>query len=135
MSISSRRNFLIAGTAAIPAFALATNEVVAEQTKPPKQPITVPPRPAAFLNVRDFGAKGDGSTNDTSAFQTALDRCAALGGGEVLVPAGDYLIGGIQLRSNTTLRLDAATTLHGTPNFDDYAVTTVRWEGSGFPAM
>ena len=34
---------------------------------------------------------------------------------------------------NTTLRLDAGATLHGTPNFDDYAVTTVRWEGKWIP--
>ena len=92
-----------------------------------------PTPPKVSLSVRDFGAKGDASTNDTVAFQATLDRCAALGGGEVLVPAGDYLIGSVQLRSNTTLRLDAAATLRGTPNFDDYAVTTVRWEGKWIP--
>ena len=51
----------------------------------------------------------------------------------MLAPAGDYLIGGVQLRSNTTLRLDAAATLRGTPNFEDYAMTTVRWEGKWIP--
>lgn len=85
------------------------------------------------LNVRDFGAKAEAHTNDTAAFQTALDRCAALGGGEVVVPAGDYLIGSVQLRSNTTLRLDSGATLRGTPNFDDYAVSQVRWEGKWIP--
>jgi len=41
----------------------------------------------------DFGAKGDGRNLDTIAFQTALDRAA--GGGEVVVPAGTYLIGSV----------------------------------------
>jgi len=48
-------------------------------------------RPAAAgltLNIRDFGATGDGAIKDTSAIQQAIDRCWVLGGGEVLVPAG-----------------------------------------------
>jgi hypothetical protein len=43
------------------------------------------------LNVLDFGAKGDGKTDDTQAFQKALDE-AGKKGGIVFVPAGDYLI-------------------------------------------
>ncbi len=45
-------------------------------------------------NVRDFGAKGDGVADDTSAFQAALDACGAEGGGIVFVPRGNYLIKG-----------------------------------------
>jgi polygalacturonase len=126
----ARRRFL-QGLTAIPAVALLEPTALAQ--KPRDATIATSPAAKVLLNVRDFGAKGDGIVVDTAAFQVALDRCAALGGGEVLVPAGDYLIGGIQLRSNTTLRLDAAATLHGTPNFDDYAVTTVRWEGKWIP--
>ena len=70
----------------------------------PAQPLFVQtPMPA---NVRAFGARGDAKTKDTVAFQTALDQCAKSGGGEVIVPAGDYLIGSIELKSNTTLRLE-----------------------------
>ena len=126
----ARRQFL-QGLTAVPAIALLEPAALAQ--KPRDATIATSPAAKVSLNVRDFGAKGDANTNDTLSFQTSLDRCAALGGGDVLVPAGDYLIGGIQLRSNTTLRLDAATTLHGTPNFDDYAVTTVRWEGKWIP--
>src|SRR6188508_3232586 len=46
-----------------------------------------------ILNVRDFGATGDGKTKDTLAIQQAIDRCWILGGGEVLVPAGEYFTG------------------------------------------
>ena len=41
--------------------------------------------------VKDFGAVGDGSTDDTPAFEDALDS-AALNGHRVIVPAGVYKI-------------------------------------------
>ena len=82
-----------------------------------------------MLNVRDFGAAGDGTTRDTVAMQQALDRCGVLGGGDVLVPPGTYLPGALALRSNTTLRLERGTTITGTPDFADYPITQVRWEG------
>lgn len=44
------------------------------------------------LNVRDFGAAGDGVANDGPAFQAALDALAAAGGGTLFVPAGQYAI-------------------------------------------
>jgi polygalacturonase len=81
------------------------------------------------LNVRDFGALGDGTTRDTAMLQKAIDRCWVLGGGEVLVPAGNYLTGAIALRSNVTLRLEKDAILSGTPDFADYPVMQVRWEG------
>jgi polygalacturonase len=86
---------------------------------------------ALKLNVRDaeFGAKGDGVAKDTAALQAALDRCDVLGGGEVVVPAGSYLIGSVQLRSGTTLRLEEGAVLMGSGEMSDYAVTQVRWEG------
>src|SRR5579864_631084 len=86
-------------------------------------------KPRVSLNVRDFGATGDGKTRDTAAIQQALDRCAVLNGGEVLVPAGDYLTGAIALRSNTTLRLEKDAAIIGTADFADYPVSQVRWEG------
>src|SRR5580658_5357637 len=55
------------------------------------------------LDVRDFGAKGDGVTKDTAALQQSIDRCWVLGGGVVVVPAGNYLTGALALRSRTIL--------------------------------
>lgn len=47
----------------------------------------------AFVSALDYGARGDGMTDDTKAVQAALDACAA-DGGTVLLPSGRYLIGG-----------------------------------------
>lgn len=44
------------------------------------------------INVRHFGAKGDGSTDDTDAFQQALDYASAYNRTSVFVPAGKYVI-------------------------------------------
>ena len=88
-----------------------------------------PARPKLTLNVRDFGAAGDGKTKDTGALQQAIDRAWALGGGEVLVQGGNYLTGALALRSGTTLRLEKDAVILGSPDFADYPVTQVRWEG------
>lgn len=45
-----------------------------------------------LYNVRDYGAVGNGSTNDTTAFQNALNQASTDGGGVVTVPAGQYRI-------------------------------------------
>jgi polygalacturonase len=87
------------------------------------------PKAKVTLNVRDFGATGEGLYKDTVAIQQTIDRCAVLGGGEVLVPAGNYFTGALMLRSNTLLRLDKDASIVGTPDFADYPVTQVRWEG------
>jgi polygalacturonase len=81
------------------------------------------------LDVRELGARGDGISKDTLPLQQALDRASVLGGGEVLVPPGDYLIGPIFLRSNTSLHLQQGATLLGSPHIADYPLTQVRWEG------
>lgn len=45
----------------------------------------------AMTNVKDFGAKGDGATDDTAAIQAAIDSLAGVGG-MVYFPAGDYVV-------------------------------------------
>ncbi|MDP2074642.1 glycosyl hydrolase family 28-related protein [Hydrogenophaga sp.] len=44
------------------------------------------------VSVKDFGAVGDGVTNDTAAIQAAVDYIASIGGGKVFVPRGTYLV-------------------------------------------
>jgi polygalacturonase len=43
-------------------------------------------------SVRDFGAKGDGKTDDTAAFQQALGAAGKAGGGIVYAPRGNFFL-------------------------------------------
>src|SRR5262249_26682312 len=76
---------------------------------------------ARLYNVRTFGAKGDGTTLDTAAVQAAIDACARDRGGTVLIPAGDFVVGTIELKSNVTLHLTAAGKLVGSDKPSDYS--------------
>ena len=134
-----RRNFLknAAQTAvAAPVLASLGGLGVAQKAAKPAGSTTGADRPAAarakpkvVLNVKDYGVVGDGKTKDTVALQLVIERCSALGGGEVVVPAGDYLTGALALRSNVTLRVEEGATLNGSPDMADYPFAQVRWEG------
>ena len=71
-------------------------------------------------NIRDFGAKGDGQALDTAAVQMAIDACHRDQGGTVLVPAGVYVIGTIEMKSNVTLRIAAQGKLLGSGDGKQY---------------
>ncbi len=61
----------------------------------------------AGCTVRDAGARGDGRTDDTRAFQAAIASMARAGGGVVFVPAGRYVIrGALKIPTGVTLRGD-----------------------------
>ena len=84
-------------------------------------------------DVRAFGATGDGKTKDTVAFQKALDACAVNGGGEVVVPAGNYLMGSVQVGERTIVRLAEGSVITGSGEMADYPMMDVRWEGRWEP--
>ncbi|WP_254059856.1 glycoside hydrolase family 28 protein [Granulicella sp. L46] len=125
---TNRRGFLRAAAKTLAALPLwpATRGISAQRAS--GDPAS-PAAPSVSLDIKEFGAVGDGKTNDTLAIQQALDRCSVLGGGQVCVPSGEYLTGAIMLHSNTTLHLDADASLLGSPNLADYPLTQVRWEG------
>ncbi|RVT40544.1 glycoside hydrolase family 28 protein [Rheinheimera sediminis] len=73
------------------------------------------------LSIRDFGAQGDGKQDDTKALQSAIDKASALEhGGRVVVPAGVYLIGAVQLKSGVDLVLEQDATLLGSVDISQY---------------
>lgn len=79
------------------------------------------------LNVLSFGAKGDGVTMNTTAIQAAIDAAAQRGGGRVVVPAGKFLTGTIELRSNVDLHLLQGATLLGSSDPSDYRHLAFLW--------
>ncbi len=66
---------------------------------------------SACINVRDFGAKGDGVTDDTAAIQNAIFCCPKYG--RVMVPSGVYFVRPIVLKSHMTLDLKEGAILLG----------------------
>ncbi len=134
-----RRDFLKSaaqGALAAPMVTSLEGIGLAEAAKPVKAPAgeshaaaAAKGGPKVTIKVKDLGATGDGKTKDTLALQLAIDRCAVLGGGEVVVPAGDYATGALALRSNVTLRIEDGASLLGSGDMADYPVAEVRWEG------
>ena len=61
------------------------------------------------LDVRRFGARGDGQTDDTPCLQAAILCCPE--GGRVLIPAGTYVTGPLFLKSHLTLELQKGAVL------------------------
>lgn len=69
-------------------------------------------RKNTIYNVYEYGAKGDGITNDQEAIQKAINKCKGTGG-TVLFPKGKFLTGQLQLGSDMTLQIDSLATILG----------------------
>ena len=76
----------------------------------------------AIFTVTDFGAVGDGHTNDTAAVRRAVAAIAAAGGGTLLFPAGQWLTAPFNLTSHCTVFLAHGSKILGSPLFDDWPV-------------
>lgn len=74
-----------------------------------------------IYNIEEYGAKGDGITNDAAAVQKAIDACFHNGGGRVLVPSGKiFKIGSIVLKSNVELHLESGAMLKASDKLEDF---------------
>jgi unsaturated rhamnogalacturonyl hydrolase len=63
------------------------------------------------FSIVQFGAAADGKTDSSAAIAQAIAACNTAGGGRVIVPAGEYLTGPIQLKSGVNLHLEHGATL------------------------
>lgn len=123
----SRRSFIKAGAALTGAVVGGTERASA---------VGIPGSPGRYaFNVRDFGAKGDGTAIDTPAINRAIDAAASAGGGSVVFPAGTYLCYSIRLKSHVTLFLENGSVILGADtaegsgaNAYDLAEANEKWD-------
>ncbi|WP_225774665.1 putative Ig domain-containing protein [Pseudomonas sp. Marseille-Q5115] len=66
-----------------------------------------------IFNVKDFGAVGDGVTDDTAAMQACIDAAAAAGGGTVFVPSGTFIVSAGEEPSDGCLMLKSNVHMEG----------------------
>ncbi len=98
---------------------LAARLPAARNDVSPAQPVI----PDRTFNVKDFGAVGDGATLNTHAFKAAIAAVDKAGGGKLVVPAGAWLTGPIDLCSAIDFHLDAGATIFFSPKFEDYGTS------------
>lgn len=92
---------------ALPVLALALNALVAfAQSKE--------------FDIRAYGARPDGVTNNVGAIQKAIDAAAAAGGGKVLIPRGRFMSGVIHLKTGVELNVHEEAVLLASINRADY---------------
>jgi polygalacturonase len=81
------------------------------------------------LRITSFGAKADGLTLNTKSINQAIDACSKKGGGVVVVPAGFWLTGPVELKNNVNLHLQKNALLQFTQDKDQYPLVKSDWEG------
>ncbi len=80
-------------------------------------------------NILDYGAVADGITNSAAAIQKAVDVCSVQGGGRVLIPAGRFLSGTIELKSHVDLHLESGAELICSLNREDIINISAAHQG------
>ena len=86
------------------------------------------PLAPVVIDIRDYGAVGDGRTDNTAAIQAAIDACPPHG--EVLVPEGIYMTGALFiLKDDFSMRICTRATLKAIPNPDLFPLTRNLYEG------
>ncbi len=84
---------------------------------------------AALPNGREVVSQVNGGlrTNQTAAFQKEIDELSAAGGGTLRIPAGEYVVSSLRIKSGVTLHLDRNAFLYGATNECEY----VRYVNKG----
>ncbi|MDK2840971.1 MAG: hypothetical protein PWQ17_476 [Anaerophaga sp.] len=91
--------------------------------------ISEPLFPDYVVNISDFGAIGDGITDNSEAFAASIDDVAANGGGKVVVSRGIWLTGPIKMKSNINLHLEDGAVVLFSSDFDKYPLIETSFEG------
>jgi polygalacturonase len=109
--------------------AMAMPETIAPISPPFDMPqLSKPQFPDYTVNIIQFGAKQ--KVNSTKAIQKAIDHISSKGGGQVIVPPGQWFCGRIELKNNVNLHLSENAELHFSGDIKDYLpVVFTRIEG------
>ena len=91
--------------------------------------VAAPQFPDRKVNLKDFGAVGDGITLNTEAFAKAIDALSAQGGGKLVVPAGVWFTGPILLKSNINLHLKVGAVILFSGDDKLYPIIKTSFEG------
>ena len=89
------------------------------------------------LSVIGFGAYGDGVTDDTTAFQAAVDYAASQNGGTILVPPGTFLISSTIVinTANIILQGEGSAWNHSSSPQISEAASVLKWSGAAGGTM
>lgn len=88
-----------------------------------------PQFPRDTINIQHFGAKGDARTLNTKSINDAILTASRQGGGVVLIPAGYWMSGPIELQNNVNVHLDDNAFVQFTADFDQYEIVEGNYEG------
>lgn len=83
----------------------------------------------ADYNIKAYGAKGNGKTDNTEAFTKAIADCNNAGGGRVIVPAGDWMTETIELLDNVELHLEEGANIIASHDISTYRGYVCTREG------
>jgi polygalacturonase len=86
---------------------------------------------AKDVDVKEFGAIGDGRFLNTKQLQNAIDACYNSGGGKVYFPEGNYLTGTIVIKDQVILHLKKGARILGSTDIEDYRNLDPFTEGLG----
>jgi polygalacturonase len=117
----------ILNIAVFPSFLYSGDET--DQTSIHFLEIPLPSFPDKKFNVVDYGAIGDGKTMNTESIAKAISACANAGGGQVVIPAGIWLTGPIQLKSNLNLHVEKGALVIFSSNCKEYPLIDTWYEG------
>lgn len=87
------------------------------------------------ISVVSFGAVADGKTLNTAAFQKAIDQSSKDGNTVINVPAGTWLLGPIELKSNITLHLSKGALMQFTKDRSQYPMMAKNSSGKDYFVM
>jgi polygalacturonase len=91
--------------------------------------IQAPVFPARDFDVTRYGARADGKSDSSAAFEKAIAEAARAGGGRVLVPEGVFVTGAIHLKSGVNLHVAKGAVVKFSPDARQYPMVLTRFEG------